>query len=351
MKTILFAPAAYNLAETTRTVEVAKALNGMFNIVFMSYGGEFENLIEKEGYEIRHLKPSLTPKKIDHIYKVDQGQAFSYMFSRKEVEEQVKNEIALYEEIKPAAIVTGFNLSSTVSCKAAKMPLVWLSQSTWLFQRYFEAGLGVYMDMLDQPGLRLLPDSFLMWLSKKMIAMGDMYAKPYNQVLAQYGVGPLDGMQQSYEGDYNLLCEPDTFCEIEPPRDTYHYIGPLIGRVDAPIPDEILNLPDDKPKIYFAMGSSGQSKVIAKIVESFEGKNFNVIAPVKKLLEKLKEPVNIPSNVLVTDWIPAHKVNPMADLSVIHGGIGTVMTAALAGKPVVAVSVCNRSRSTILIVL
>jgi UDP:flavonoid glycosyltransferase YjiC (YdhE family) len=47
--------------------------------------------------------------------------------------------------------------------------------------------------------------------------------------------------------------------------------------------------------------------------------------------------VYIPSNVLVTDWIPAFEANRMADVAVIHGGIGTVMTAALAGKPVVGV--------------
>jgi UDP:flavonoid glycosyltransferase YjiC (YdhE family) len=47
--------------------------------------------------------------------------------------------------------------------------------------------------------------------------------------------------------------------------------------------------------------------------------------------------VKIPSNVLVTDWLPAHEINKLADLSLIHGGIGTVMTAAYAGKPVVGV--------------
>ncbi|MGA7551666.1 MAG: hypothetical protein WBW24_23055, partial [Candidatus Sulfotelmatobacter sp.] len=36
-------------------------------------------------------------------------------------------------------------------------------------------------------------------------------------------------------------------------------------------------------------------------------------------------------------WLPALQVNKMADLSLIHGGIGTVMTAAYAGKPVVGV--------------
>lgn len=44
-------------------------------------------------------------------------------------------------------------------------------------------------------------------------------------------------------------------------------------------------------------------------------------------------------NVLVTDWLPALQVNKLADLSVIHGGIGTAMTAAFAGKPVVGVGI------------
>ncbi len=47
--------------------------------------------------------------------------------------------------------------------------------------------------------------------------------------------------------------------------------------------------------------------------------------------------MKVPPNVIVTDCLPAHQVNPMADLSLIHGGIGTVMTAALAGIPVVGV--------------
>jgi len=47
--------------------------------------------------------------------------------------------------------------------------------------------------------------------------------------------------------------------------------------------------------------------------------------------------VNLPPNVLVTDYLPAHKVNPMAQVSVIHGGLGTVMTASLSGTPIVGV--------------
>ena len=102
------------------------------------------------------------------------------------------------------------------------------------------------------------------------------------------------------------------------------------------MPEEIKNVPRDKPLIYFAMGSSGTREIVARIIESFEGRPYRVIAPVKFHLSQVPK-VRIPSNVLVTDWVPALEVNKMADLAVIHGGIGTVMTAALAGKPVVGV--------------
>ena len=47
--------------------------------------------------------------------------------------------------------------------------------------------------------------------------------------------------------------------------------------------------------------------------------------------------VKVPPNVLVTGFLPAHKVNPMADISVIHGGQNTVMQACLSGTPIVGV--------------
>jgi len=81
MKTIVFSPAAYNLAEATRTIEIAKACRGLFDILFVSYGDDFEGLVEEEGFVIRRLSPRLTAKKIDYLYRVDQGQTFGYFFS------------------------------------------------------------------------------------------------------------------------------------------------------------------------------------------------------------------------------------------------------------------------------
>ena len=116
----------------------------------------------------------------------------------------------------------------------------------------------------------------------------------------------------------------------------HFFIGPLIPQDEFPMPEKSRRIPRDKPLIYFAMGSSGTREIVARIIEGFEGRPYRVIAPVKFQLAQVPN-VRIPSNVLVTDWVPALQVNKMADLAVIHGGIGTVMTAALAGKPVVGV--------------
>jgi UDP:flavonoid glycosyltransferase YjiC (YdhE family) len=336
MRTLVFSPAAYNLAETTRTLEVAAACRDTFDIVFASYGGEFEKLIEEKGFRLRQLEPRLTPKKIGHLYRVDQGQALGYFFSVEEVRTQVESERALFQELRPAAVVTGFNFSNSISCRAQGVPLVWLTQSTWMFNALYDAGLATYPDMFDLPLLRALPERLLIGLSQRMLGLlGRFLSHPYNKVARQYQLPPFGGMEALWEGDYTVLAEPEGFSELPLPP-TYHCVGPLIGRLDSPIPDEVLRLPRDLPIVYFAMGSSGQPTVVARIVESFAGKPYRVIAPVKHHLDGL--PVTVPPNVLVTDWLPAHKVNPLADISVIHGGIGTVMTACLAGTPIVGVS-------------
>lgn len=136
-------------------------------------------------------------------------------------------------------------------------------------------------------------------------------------------------------GDITLVAEPPGFSGVNLPTDHF-FTGPLIPPGEFPLPDEVRNIPRDRTLIYFAMGSWGTPEIVANIIESLEGKPYCVIAPVKFQLAEVPN-VHILSNVLVTDWVPVLQVSRMPDLTVIHGGNGTVMTAALAGKPVVGV--------------
>jgi len=336
-RTLLFAPCAFNLAETSRMVEIAKAVarhpaaSQAFDIHFISDGGDFEPMIEKHGFALTRLQPRLTKEKIELIGKVDRGEKFTPAFSDKELVARVNSEVACLRALHPVAAVTGSYVTIPVTCRVLHIPLVWVVQSTWL-PEFFCHGAGM-TDNLRPAAVKAVAD----WLILRFINfwIGYGFLNGINRTAKHFGVPGYQSIFEFWRGDFALVAEPPEFSGISLPPN-HAFIGPLVPQDEFSIPAEIAAIPRDKPLIYFAMGSSGTPGIVAKILESFAATPYRVIAPVKFQLEQVSG-VRVPPNVLVTDWVPAVQVNKMADLAVIHGGVGTVMAAALAGKPVVGV--------------
>ena len=336
-RTLVFAPCAFNLAETSRMVEIAKAVSRdpaagkVFEIHFISDGGEFESMIEKHAFALTRMEPRLTPEKIEHIAKVDRGEKFTPAFTDAEMRERVRNETAVLKQLHPAAVITGSYPSIPVTCRVLQVPLVWVVQSTWL-PEFFEHGAGM-TDRVRPAPVKAVADKSVYAFINFWVRHG--FLNTVNRAAKHFGVPGYKSIFDYWRGEITLVAEPPGFSGASLPPNHF-FIGPLIPQDEFPLPEAIRGIPRDKPLIYLAMGSSGTPEIVARIIESFEGKPYRVIAPVKFQLERAPG-THVPSNVLVTDWVPALEVNEMADLAVIHGGIGTVMTAALAGKPVVGV--------------
>jgi len=319
-------------------VEIAKAVrahplaSGAFDIHFISEGGDFEHLIEANGFALERLEPRITAEKIARAYKLDKGEALGAAFSTKECIEKIKGEQAFLARIDPVAIITGSYVTIPVTARVAGIPLVWVVQTTWL-EGFFKHGAGL-TDRLRIRLIRCFADFLIFELINIWMRIGLL--NPLNKAAKHFCVPGFRTMFEYWRGDLNLVAEPDDFTAQAVPAD-YHFVGPIVAQQDFPIPREVLDVPRDLPLIYFAMGSSGTPEIIRNIVRSFEGQPYRVIAPIRSFLEKLPA-FEVPGNVLVTDWLPALKVNAMVDISVIHGGIGTVMTAAMAGKPIVGVA-------------
>jgi len=337
MKTIIFAPITFNLSETTRAIAIARAISNDFNCHFVSYGGVYESLIEKAGFPLTRLEPRLTPKAIRNIYALDHGRWIGAPYPADAVRQMVRGELVLYKQLHPAAVVTGINPSNCISCPTAQIPLVWLVQSGMALNTAARGRKLKNMDVLDGFPLRWLPDDMRTKLSELFVDLVfGVSARPFNLVASEYGLKPFQSMEDFIHSGYHLLVtEPSGFSDLEFPP-AARFLGPLITRLEIPLPEEVLNLPRDLPVIYFAMGSSGRPDIIKHIIQGFKGKPYRVIAPVKELLGQ--QAFQVPENVLVTSWLPALEANQLADITVIHGGIGTVMNACLAGKPVVAIA-------------
>ena len=172
------------------------------------------------------------------------------------------------------------------------------------------------------------------WVSRLVLKLAAP-ARAYNLVGRRYGLPRFNSFIDLIEGDHTLLADVPEWVGFPRIRPSLHYVGPLPARINRPLPDEVAAMPRDKPIIYFAMGSSGKPALIGDIIAGFKDRPYRVIAPVKRLIENMK--VEVPPNVILTGFLPAHIVNPMADVSVIHGGQNTVMNACLSGTPIVGV--------------
>jgi len=171
-------------------------------------------------------------------------------------------------------------------------------------------------DHIRSTPIKTLLDWFILRFINFWIRYG--FLNPVNRTARHFGVVGYESTFQFWTGDITLVAELPEFTGIKLPSNHY-FIGPLIPYEESPIPQGFTDIPKAKPLIYFAMGSSGTPRIVAKIVESFAGKPYHVIAPVEFQLAKVHG-VRVPTNVTVTDWGPALTVNKMADLAVIHGG-------------------------------
>ncbi len=337
METLIFAVAGYNLAETGRHIEIAKACRDRFEVLFISYGGPFERLIEDEGLPLRRMEPRLTEKQLRHVRKALSGETLNTVgyFTAEEMQPRVENEIRLFEEVKPACVLTGWCQSVLISARAANVPLVNVLHSTTVTE-YYRAGLQSWPDRTNFRFFRwfMSEEKMNRWISDLVLKMKSP-AKQFNILARKYGLEEFNNFIEVLEGDHTLLADIPEWVGFPEVRPSLRYIGPLPFRLTGEIPREILRIPRDRPIVYFAMGSSGRPQLIADILEGFRGKPLNVIAPIEAHIKDMN--LDIPSNVIVTGFIPAHVVNPMADISVIHGGQNTVMNACLSGTPIVGV--------------
>ena len=344
MKTLVFAPETINIAETTRMIEIAKASRAAFRCVFFGYSDIYSALIEQAGFEFRRMAPWLTKEKIEHLWTVDRMESFADPFSEAELRARVESEVALLQELKPAAVVIGFTLSVTISARVAGVPLVYVLPFP-LTRPFLDANLATWPDAFDYLPLRVVPESFLNWVTNQWLKRTRLWIKPFQQVARHYGVQPINRLVDIYEGDYNLVTDIPQLAGVEQLPPNWRFVGPIFAHLEGETPPELLRLPRDRPIIYCAMGSSANRDILKTVVESFDGAPYTVIAPIKAHLKDGN--IAVPDNVLVYDWLPAPAVNPLADLAVIHGGQGTVQTACAAGTPFVGIGLQPEQESNI----
>lgn len=321
MKRILFGIVGWNIAETTRMIEVASIFKDDYECHFFSYGGQFNHLVEDEGYTLHHLTPIEDDEKIQHLWKVDRGEKFSQPWTLQELDQRIQSEISLIDEVKPEFAFLGSVLSFSLSCKIRNIKLFNVVPLA-LTRPYLEAGLPIspfwpkWVNHLATYAFLHVP-----------LLIGN-----FRKIAKKYGITPPKNALDVWSGNVNIVAEVKELSLLKTLPEHWYFSGPLFAHLKQSIPEDVQKalLSTSKPKIYFAMGSSANHQVLIKALQAFEGLDVLVVAPIKS---HLRPSDNVPDNVMVTDWLPALEVMNYVDLAVTHGGQGTVQTTVISGKP------------------
>ncbi|MDZ8275224.1 hypothetical protein R2Q81_04580 [Microbacterium aquimaris] len=331
MATVLFCPVTFNLAETTRMIQVARALDPEHDPVFLGYEPDFADLIRDAGFDYRACRPSWSKKERDQAIAFDQGRAIRSPFTTELVSARVAIERHLVRETGARAMVTGSNLTSFLSARAEGIPLFYPvpyaltdAQVSAAVHMGFVSGKGAMARVADR-----VATAAFRWI----YTSAPLAPRAFTRVATANGVPPLRTVGSLLTADRNLLTEMPWELEGIDLPDGFERVGPIFAHIDAPIPtvvDELARA--DTPLVYLALGSSADRGLALTLARELGTLPVNVVAPIRHYLQPDD---TVPANIHVTDLLPAHRLGGRVDAAVIHGGQGTVQTACATGVPFV----------------
>ena len=261
-----FFPLFYNLSESGRAVLVAKRFAELGGeAIFFSHGGEYEYLAKDLGFEIIKVKQFFTKEILARYQSIIRGEQKGQLYPEGFTEEAIKGEITAFKETDIKMIVSTHNYFSTISARAANIPLVGITTGPGSFQISIP-------DFAESIFTRLFPQSikvrFANWLLERSVS----HLKPFNEVAKKLNVKQLKSPNDMYNGDITLATNFLEFIDILPNQQQYpseDYIGIIVleelfenkfsDKNTQSISNEIMNhIKGSEKSILISMGSSGE---------------------------------------------------------------------------------------------
>jgi UDP:flavonoid glycosyltransferase YjiC (YdhE family) len=115
------------------------------------------------------------------------------------------------------------------------------------------------------------------------------------------------------------------------PTAALRYTGAIYAELSRNLPKDVSAFLDTpKQKVYVALTSGSPEYLTALYTVLQEMDVRAVFCTTRHTLTLKPDP-----DILVKDFLPSHKILPLTDLAVIHGGQGSVQTAIASGTPLI----------------
>jgi len=335
------------MGETLPQVKIArKYIEKGGEVVFFSHGGKFEHLAKEIGCEVIKLKDLAwrdAMARVD-ILKIPVEKRHFMVYNKKTIGLLVESEIEAFKKTGVDLVFSSFNPTSSISARVLNIPLVVLISGTFI-SPYFQQGFATFPDNYENIVTKIMPTSIKKWIVRWFLLNNKMLVRDFNKVGKKYGIKPFRNINDILLGDHTLVCDDINFIGLKPTKEfpLENYTGPifqldLYQEQEKEIEDKIRkHLKRPGKSLFMSMGSSVGGKIFLKILKTLNQTDYNVIAICANIRETEKLP-KMNEKILLLQYVrSAFMVNKLVDLAIIHGGRGTVYSAAYSGKPVIGI--------------
>ena len=338
-------PLTYNLAETGRSILVAEKIQEMGgNLIFFTHGGEYEYLIDNFGFKKIRIKPYYSNKIINQIIKSNRGEIKKLPYQFDFLKKAVENEVEIFKKTNVSLIVSFVENTCLLSTRIAKIPHIKVIPCEGRFHYRIP-------DNIETKFTRLLPQFIKIKILNKLFGKGNKKElRLFNDVANNFNLKPFSNFKEFYKTDLTLSTDFLEFINIFPNQQLYSkkdYVGVILlenlfkdifneensEKINERIKNHINK--NDKKSIFVTMGSSGDRDFFLRILNTLKNKDYNVIAVYGNIISN-DEASHFNENILLEKFVPSTMfIHKNVDLSVIHGGHGTLYSAIYSGKPII----------------
>lgn len=343
IKKFLIAPYFYDLGETNRMFSIANELLRLGYEVIVLGKGIYDYIFSDKSFKKEYIDYDEVIISSEFFYKIHNIDKFNLNFyTFEELDNIVRKEVELLKRLKPAAVITGFRPSMSISTKISKIPLIW-TISACISDMYYKDKLATiaFYHMKKIFTLRLLPKFYSTIIYRFVTLHFPISLKIWNKVLKKNKIKKFTNVLEILRGDYNLMTDPaELFPEFKNIPPYYGFCGPIFveSNIETPLKLKNFKKTKGKPVIFLSMGSSGEPELFKKIISYLKGTNFDVFVATTSILNK-DELNDLPDNFIVEKMFPPYEVTAVSDIAIIHGGQGTLYTTIIAGTPFIGIPI------------
>lgn len=243
----------------------------------------------------------------------------------------VQDDLRVLRAVRPDVVIGDFRLSLSVSARLERIPYVALINAYWspyVRQRYSVPNI---------PLTRLLPlplaDALFRLIQPLAFAA---HAVPLNRVRRQYGLPALHyDLRRIYtDADRTLYPDlPELFPAYELPP-SHSYLGPVVWSPPVAIPSWWDRLPQHETVVYVTLGSSGQGRLLAEMLQALAALPLTVLAATAGTIRL----ATMPANARVEEMLPGDAAARRSRLVICNGGSPTSQQALAAGVPLIGIA-------------